>query len=128
MPANECIPYYEPGSRITFKASAAITGKRFIDISATLSSDGNLTCAPATAEGKALGVSSFDVASEHRGTMLLAPMVVPITAAEGITAGEEVQVATGGKAAKLASGKAVGRALATVTTGNDCKVLLYSGH
>lgn len=126
--ANECIPYYEPGGRITAKAEAALTGKRFVDISDPLSTDGNIVVSPATAKGMALGVASHDAAEKGRVTVLVGNFVVPVTASGTIEAGEEVQVATGGKAVKFSDGRAVGRALAKATDGTDCKVLLYTAN
>jgi predicted transcriptional regulator len=125
MPANECIPYYEDATRITVKAEAAVTGKRFVDVSDPLSSDGNIVVSHATAKGKAVGVVSHDAAEGKRVTLLRAPLIVPVTASGTIEPGEEVQVATGGKAVKFSDGRAVGVALAKATDGNDCKVALY---
>lgn len=122
---NECIPYYEPGFRLTAKCEAAVTGKRFVDISDPLSSDGNFVVSPATAKGMALGVASHDAAIGARVTILTAGFVVPITASGTIEPGEEVQVGSEGKAVKFTDGRAVGRALAKATDGKDCKVLLY---
>lgn len=126
--ANECIPYYEPGGRLTAKCEAAVTGKRFVDISDPLSTDGNIVVSPATAKGMALGVASHDAAEKARVTVLVGNFVVPVTASGTIEPGEEVQVATGGKAVKFSDGLKVGRALAKATDGTDCKVLLYTAN
>jgi uncharacterized protein DUF2190 len=128
MPANECIPYYEDADRITAKCEAAVTGKRFVDVSDPLSSDGNIVISPATAKGMALGVASHDAAIGARVTVLVKNMVVPVTASGTIEPGEEVQVAAGGKAVKWSDGRAVGRALAKATDGQDCKILLYTAN
>jgi hypothetical protein len=121
--ANECVPYYSPDHCPTAKASAAVTGKRFVDITGGLSTDGNITCGPATAKGAALGVADKDTA-EGKRFVVLRKRVVPVTASGTIEAGEQVQVATGGKAVKFTDGIAVGRAWAKATDGQDCKIAL----
>lgn len=122
--ANECVPYYDPDHCPTAKATAAVTGKRFVDISAGLSSDGNISAAPATAKGKSIGVADKDTA-EGKRFVVLRRRVVPVTASGTIEPGEEVQVGTGSKAVKLTDGIAVGRAWAKATDGTDCKIALY---
>jgi hypothetical protein len=126
-PVNECIPYYENPDDLTCHCSAAVTGKRFVDVSATLSSeDGNLiSVAPATAGGKAFGVAARDQAEKGRVITRRKHQIVPVTALGTINAGEEVEVGAGSKATKYTSGVKVARCLATTTDGNDCKVVLY---
>lgn len=136
MPANECMPYYEPGSRITGHASANITGKRFVAISGNIQSGpglsatsegGNLQVAHAAAGAKAFGVSGYDVPSGSKIPILNGPgMVVPVTAGANIAAGAEVEVGSAGQAITLASGKAVGMCLTAATSGADAMVRLYT--
>ena len=38
MATNECIPYYEPGERITGHCETAVTGKRFVAVSDNIQS------------------------------------------------------------------------------------------
>jgi hypothetical protein len=137
MAVNECIPFYEPGRRITGQATAAITGKRFLAITGNRVSDGslaltaatdggNIAVAHATAAGRICGVSSYDAASGakvgvHRGNST----VVPVTAAATITAFQEVEVATGGMCTPKASGVAVGYALTGCASGADAQISLY---
>lgn len=125
MPANECIAFYDPADDVTGYCTAAVTGKRFVDISAGLSTEGLISIAPATAKGKAVGVAARDQAEKGRVLVRRGPKVVPVTASGTIEAGEEVQVATGGKAVKFSDGVAVGRAWAKATDGEDCRVALY---
>lgn len=135
MPANECMPYYEPGTRITGHASAGITGKTFVAPSgniqsgpllASTSEGGNIVVATCTAGARALGVAGYDVASGEKCPLLTGPgMVVPVTAGGTIAAGAEVEVGSGGKAITLASGKAVGLCLTGATNNNDAMVRLY---
>ncbi len=126
-PVNECIPYYEEPQDVTCHCTAAVTGKRFVDVSATLSSeDGNLICiAPAVAGGKIFGVAARDQVEKGRVIARRLHQIVPVTASGTVNAGEEVEVAAGAKATKLTTGKAVARALSTATDGTDLKVALY---
>lgn len=126
--ANECIPLYRPGADLTVTASANVIGKRFVDITGGVkASDGTLMKAgPAQPAGNALGVAVRDAVANTRVAVILGPgHVVPVTAGGGLTAGDEVEVGTDGKAVKLASGKAQGRALSDATTDTDVFVQLY---
>lgn len=126
--ANECIPLQEFGP-ITARATAAVTGKRFVDISGAANvATGVLPgVAHATAAGKSFGVSARDAASgtnlqvEHRPGS-----IVPVTCSAAITAGAEVEVATGGKAVTKTSGVARGLAITTTSAADtDVFVVLY---
>lgn len=134
-PVNECVPKYEPGSRITGHCEAAVTGKRFVDISdprqsgpglSDTAEGGNIVVSPATADGKALGVASHDAAIGAKVTVILGG-VVPVTADGPITAGADVEVGATGKAKTFTDGRAVGRAVGSASDGNDCLVLLFNG-
>lgn len=134
--ANECIPLFEPGDRLTADASSAITGKRFCMISANVEggpglstnvTGNNLRAAHASAGALALGVASHDCAQDDKVTLITGG-VVPVTADGAISAGNEVEVGTAGKAkAKTAGGQSVGIAVANATDGNDCYVFLLAG-
>ena len=113
------IPLYRPGADVTVTTTAAVVGKTFADITGpVVASDGTLVrAATATAAGKALGVFVNDAASGQRvGVIVGRGHVVPVTSAAAVAAGDEVEVGASGKAAKLAAGKAVGRAWSTVST------------
>lgn len=123
--ANECIPFYEPGRRITCHATAGVTGKRFVGISADRQADGSISVAHATAAAAAFGVAAYDAATgEKVGVLRGSGFVVPVTAAEDLTAGERVEVGANGQAAALAAGIAVGTAVTAATTGNDAQIAL----
>lgn len=114
MAVNECIPYYEPGTRIpaSVLAEKAVTGKRFVKIAGDIQGSGlfeglqdsvaggNIQIEHAGAAGRCLGVSSHDAAAGDKVTVLCAPMVVPVTAGEAIAAGEEVGIGANGVAMK----------------------------
>lgn len=134
MPTNECIPFIDgPVTQLTGLATAAITGKRMVAISANresgpgLAADGstgvNYKIAHAGAGAKALGVAAYDIANGARGPVIVEG-VVPVTASGSIAAGAQVEVAATGKVATLASGKAVGIALTGAADGDDAEILL----
>lgn len=134
MPANTCYPLFET-SDVTFQATAAVTGKRFVSPSAdftsgpglaTTSEGSNLRMAHTTAAAKAFGVAAYDVANGKKGRVIGTPgRIVPVTAAGTIAAGAEVEVGAAGQAVTLAAGKAVGIAVSGGTSGNDVYVKLY---
>lgn len=142
--ANDCIPIFEEGDRITCHASAALTGKRFCDISGDaqagfglkgLAADplaagvqGLISVGAPSAAGKGFGVVAWDVASGGEVTVIRGRgMIVPVTAsAAAITAGQEVEIAdTTGRVKTLASGVPVGRAVSSCASGADCAISLY---
>lgn len=123
--ANECISIYEPGRDITGRASAAVTGKRFLKISGNRSS-GNIAVAPADAAGRVCGVAKYDAASgDIVGVLRGKDRVVPVTAGGNIAAFAEVEVGANGQAITKASGVAVGYAVTAATSGNDAEISLY---
>lgn len=135
-PANECIPFYEPGARITVDASAAITGKRFVKISGdreagpalnTNTTGGNLRAAPAGAGERIFGVASHDAAQEGKVTVLTGG-IVPVTASGAIAAGAEVKVGAAGVAVtsgSTAGTVVVGMCVSAAADGEDAQILLY---
>lgn len=111
----------------TVQASAAVTGKRFVAISAApasgpalnTSGDGaNFKVAHATAAGPVFGVARYDIASGDKGQVLHQGDVVEVTSSAAVAVGAEVEVATGGKSVTLSSGKSVGIAV-TAASGAD---------
>lgn len=132
---NECIPYYTPGDVITGYAGAAITGKRFVRISAsrqagpalnTSTTGGNVTVAPATAAARVFGVAAHDAASgELVGVQKTPGSIVPVTAEGAIAFFAEVEVGTDGKAVTKTSGVAVGYAVTAATDATDAQICLY---
>jgi len=134
-PSNECTPFYQPGETITCYAGSAITGKRFVVISAnrqagpglnTSTSGGNYTVAPAGAGVKTFGVAVQDAASGALVTVIASPgYIVPVTCSANITAGVEVEISSAGQVQTLASGKAVGMCVNGATSGGDAEIKLY---
>lgn len=132
--ANDAIPYYEPGDRITAAVSAAVLGKRFVQISGGRSSHGNITVSQAVAGADVFGVAGFDAdpaddSKPDRTTILRETEVVPVVAGAAITAGDPITSDANGEAA-VATGAAgdvvhaVGIALDDAATGEDAQVAL----
>lgn len=117
--ANESRPLFRPGRDISVLTTAAVTGKTFVKVSATIdATTGMIKAAPATSAGAVLGVAAYDIASGAVGPVLRGG-VVEVTAGGAITAGAQVEVGTGGKAVVLASGIAVGMAVQTASADGD---------
>ncbi|MGW3608948.1 capsid cement protein [Micromonospora sp. NPDC005163] len=123
--ANECIPFYEPGRRITCHATAGVTGCRFVMISGNRQADGSISVAHATAATKAFGVAAYDAATgEKVGIVRGSGFIVPVTAAANLTANQRVEVGANGQAAVLAAGIAVGTVVTGATSGNLAQIAL----
>lgn len=125
--ANENIGVYEPGADLTFQASAAVTGKRFLALTGNReTTDRNLVAAHATAAGRICGVSKYNVASGGKGGMMRGnSRVVFVTAAAAVTAFQEVEVGAAGQAVPRAAGVAVGYAVTGAASGGDAEISLY---
>lgn len=134
--ANECIPFYEDGDELTVQADAALTGKRFVEISANkdpasfaLAADavgGNFHVNYPSAGGLVFGVTMRDVASGAKvGVWRGKGMIIPVTAGASVARGDELQVDTTGRVITATTGVKVGRALTAATVGNDAMVTLY---
>lgn len=133
MPANECIPYYEPGSRITALTTEAISGKRFVKVSAdklvgsaalsTTADGGNIKVSMADAGETPIGVSSYDAASGALVGVLGVGHVVPIKAGEAIAAGDLLVAGADGVAMKQSAIALTGNAQ-NITPVRVCAVAL----
>jgi hypothetical protein len=116
MPANECLPYKQPAGRTTAKATAVVTGKRFVKISGNRTGGPDLSTnvenvkrvAHAVAGDTAYGVAGHDIAQNGLGTILCGPgWELPITAGENLDAGDLIVPGAGGKAFKAAASQGV---------------------
>lgn len=127
--ANDCIPFEEPGARITGHASAAVTGKRFLKVSGNReTTDNNVRVAHADAAGRIIGVAGFDAAINKKVTVIRgAGMIVPVTADGAIAAFAEVEVGANGKAKTIGGGIPVGVCMTAVIDGADAQISLYDG-
>ncbi|MFR9767060.1 capsid cement protein [Nocardia sp. SC052] len=122
--ANEVQPLFRPGREFTARTTASVTGKTFVDVSATRGADGLIRVATAAAGAKALAVAGYDAASGATVTLFRGG-IVPVTAGGTIAFGAEVEVGASGRPITLASGKAVGKAVEAGTNGNDILIAIY---
>lgn len=119
---------------LTVKASAPITGRRFVTITGSetgygtlvnTATGGNITAAPATAAATCSGVARYDAADGGQCQIVRSGSIVQVEASATITAGAEVQIATGGKSVVLSTGVAVGRAITDGAASTPHYVELY---
>jgi hypothetical protein len=104
--ANECIPFSEPGDRVSHQASGAVTGKRFGVIPTTPITGGitgfNLPLiAQATSAGVAIeGVIVKDAASGAEVDVISSQssLIIPVTAGANITVGDPLKTDAQGRA------------------------------
>lgn len=125
--ADDCIPFYEPGSRLTGEATAAVVGKHFVAISGDrVEGENSISIAPPAAAGRVFGVAAWTAAAGERVTILRGSgFVVPVTAAAAIAAFGEVEVDATGAVVPLAAGTAVGFAVTGAADGEDAQIALY---
>lgn len=140
MPANESIPFHET-SDFSAKATAAVTGKRFVRPSgsresgpglSSTSEGGNYLVAHCGAGLKACGVSTYDAAINTKVGVVGTPgRIVPVTAAAAIAAGAEVMSDATGQAitwtsAASEANRALGQAMTAASgAGVDAEIKLY---
>lgn len=137
MPVNECTPFKSPGSAVTGKCTAAVTGKRFVKISGNRTGGGGgglstdlanvYQISNATASGEIVfGVARQDGANGSLiGVHCQPGIIIPITCGADCASGIEVQTDAVGKCIPLAAGKAVGYVMNGALSGADAEVRLY---
>ena len=126
--ANEAIELYTEGDQISYLATTAITGKRFVDITAAAdATTGVLQAGNPAAGGLVVGVAAYDAAQGQVFTVLSDKgSVVPVTSGAAIAVGAELEVTAVGKVITKNTGKAIGRAFSAVgATDLDVFVQLY---
>lgn len=136
MANNDCIPFYEPGKRVTgVVVTTPVVGKTFVKVAASrthpvgLQADAStsnvIQVAPQAANLWAFGVAAFDAAVGLLVTIIRGSgYIVPVTALGAITAGAAIGVGTGGKATVWSSGPIVGYAVADAADGEDAQIAL----
>jgi Uncharacterized conserved protein (DUF2190) len=138
MADNVCTPYYEPGGRVTGRATGStVLGKRFVAIAQkkdlgsreldTAASGGNVRIVQAAAnDPKAWGVAEYDAADGKVTTVLRGGFVVPIVAGVVLAAGDLIAVGAGGKAVKvLTTERVMGISLSDAVVDGDAIVSLW---
>lgn len=122
---NDSIPYYTPGGTLTATCTIAVTGRRFVKISAnkeagpalnTSSAGSNFQVAPATVAGSApFGVAAYDGALNEKIPIFTDGYVTEVEAGAAIVAGVELEIDASGRVITLATGKKVGMALSAAS-------------
>lgn len=123
--ANELIAFKETGADVTGQCSAAVTGKRFLQITGNMQVDGSITVATAAAGGRSCGVAKYDAASGAKVGVARGPKVVPVNAGAAIAAFAEVESNALGQAITRTTGVALGYVESAATSGSDARVVLY---
>jgi hypothetical protein len=150
--ANDLIPYKRPGEDVTGVATAAITGKRCVQISAAKPAGEKAADTPATipsgtptggggtyrvahpsgagANGGAgkmvFGVAKYDQPTINKLVGIVRAGIVPVTASAAITAGQALQVAADGTVIPFSTGIVIGTACDDCANGADCEVALLT--
>jgi hypothetical protein len=118
---------YDPGADITAQATTAVVAQRFVAISGSRTTGGNVAVGPAAAGGRAFGVAATDAAvGELVRVVRGASRVVRVTASGAIGANTEVQVGGSGTAVALAAGRAVGYTITAAADGGEAQISLYA--
>lgn len=138
MAENVCTPFYEPGGRVTGRATGAkVLGKRFVAIAQKkdlgsreldpYSSGGNIRITQAiAADPKTFGVAEYDAEDGQTTTVLRGGFVVPVVAGVVLVAGDKIAVGANGKAVKvLTTEPAVGISLSDAVVDGDAIVALW---
>lgn len=126
--ANDGQAYWSPGTTITVLAGGAITGKRFVKISATPAGTSLSPTVVQTSMAaiKGLGVAIADAASGAKFTIYNAPgQIIPVSGGASITAGAELELDSAGRVVTYSAGIKVGQALSDGVLDGDVMVKLY---
>lgn len=132
-PVNEAIAFFDPGDDLTGQATAAITGRTFVNVSGAkqagsqgLANDtlgGSIPVAPCGAGAKALGIASYDAAIGAKVPIMRGHKVVPVVAGAAIAAGAEVESDATGRAVTLAAGRSLGKCLNAPTAAGQIAIV-----
>lgn len=138
MADNVCTPYYEPGGRVTGRATGAkVLGKRFVSVAQKkdlgsreldpAASGGNIRIVQSVAaDPKCIGVAEYDAEDGTVTTVFRGGFVVPVVAGVVLAAGDKIAVGANGKAVKvLTTEPAVGISLADAVVDGDAIVALW---
>ena len=123
MAINPAVPFWDEGNAFTCHASAAVTGKRFVSISgARVDGNPRVKHTVGSATVRAIGVAAYDAALGAKVTVYSAAgIVMPVTTAVAVTAGDLLYSDATGAAVKVAptGAPAVAVALDDAASGED---------
>ncbi len=114
-------PKFESGSGpVTCHAPAALTGARFVTVSAAPTGGNPTVAAVAVAGAKVFGVVVQDAPAGSKVAVHASPgTITTVQAAAAIAVGASVQASANGRAETLAAGAAVGVALEAATAADQ---------
>lgn len=114
---------YQPGENITASATAPVTQRQFVAVSADrASASGNVSVAPAAAGGRPLGTAAWDAAAGQL-VRVARGGVLKVIAGGAITAGDPIAVGANGTAVTATGGAlVVGQAIASCLSGGVAQV------
>jgi hypothetical protein len=130
---NAILPLFDDADHVTaaVAASSAVTAARFVapvtgfqsgpalSASSPASDGGNLQVATCGAAAKALGVAAYDAPTPgDKVHIYTGRFIIGVTAGGTVTAGQEVESDSTGRAITLASGRPNGIAVSSATVGN----------
>lgn len=136
---NAILPLYDDGDHLTCAVTAAVSSSHFVTVSGDLQASpilnaaspsttgGNIQVATCGAAARALGVAAYDgpTAGDKIHVYTGPGQVVPVIAGGTVTAGQEVESDSTGRAITLASGRPNGIAVSSATVGNTVYIRLY---
>lgn len=113
------LPLFNPGTAVTFTASADVVGGRLVEIT------GDRTVAHAAAgSAKVAGVAAFNAAEGELVTVYSGGVQRPV-ASGAITAGDSVEAAADGMVVTATTGTKIGLALAGAADGETAQVRFH---
>jgi len=129
----ECIPYYEPGDRLTVEATEILYAKRIVKLAGATGKQNGKVLPAALSTGPTdiiLGVVGFDQPDVGYTTVVYSigvGYVVPLQSGGAIALGAFVTSGAGGKAVSTATkADAIGRALSIATAADQDVVVRLS--
>ena len=126
MASNPAVPFWDEANTITCHASAAVTGKRFVAVSGPrVDGKPRVAHAVGSATSRSLGVAAYDAPSGAKVSVYTGPgIVMPVTAAGAITAGQDVYSDAQGRATATqpTGARAAGVALDDAADGTDAVI------
>lgn len=119
---GQSIHKFRPGETVTCHAAAALTGGRFVRITAA-PNGGNPTVNVPAAGGRVLGIAAQDAASGAKVAVLVAGGLTEVEAGATLAAADLVEANASGQAIVRAAGIVLGEVVEGATSGNKAVIL-----
>ena len=111
-------PIYDPGQKITGRATgAAVSRGRILTVAGVKTNGGNVLVRHCGATDPAIGAAEYDAAQDACTSVMRNGTVTPIEAGGTVTAGRPVEVMAGGRVQNLNTGVKVGTAVESGASG-----------